>query len=110
MGTYTFTGDAISGSVDVDDPYAPVSLVTDRFNQTLAQAQEVLELLIGAEGDGGLIGEMDDALTAAPPVDITVPAVDTDLVLENSGQTVPVFDSNELVSIPNEPSASMVMR
>ena len=109
MATYSFNGDAISGSVSIDNPYAPVSLVTDRFNQTLAQAQEVLELLIGSEGDGGLIGEMDDALTAAPPVDITVPVIDTDLVLENSGQTVPVFDSNELVSIPNETYDDPVM-
>jgi len=102
MSIHSFDGDAISGSVDVDSPYAPVTLVTDRFNQTLAQAQEVLDLLIGAEGDGGLIGEMDDALLPAPVVTITPVAVDTSLVLENSGQSVPVFDSNALVSIPNE--------
>ena len=102
MTQLSFIGDAISGSVDIDSPYAPVSLVTDRFNQTLAQAQEVLDLLIGTEGDGGLIGEMDDALIPAPAVDITVPDVDTSLILENSGQAIPVFDSNALVSIPNE--------
>lgn len=102
MATLSFVGDAIEGSVVIDSPYAPVSLVTDRFNQTLAQAQEVLDLLIGEEGDGGLLGEMDDALIPAPAVDIIVPDVDTSLVLENSGQAIPVFDSNALVSIPNE--------
>ena len=102
MATLSFVGDAIQGSVVIDSPYAPVSLVTDRFNQTLSQAQEVLDLLIGEEGDGGLLGEMDDALIPAPAVDIIVPDVDTSLVLENSGQAIPVFDSNALVSIPNE--------
>ena len=109
MTTLSFNGDAISASVDIDSPYAPVTLVTDRFNQTLTKAQEVLDLLIGAEGDGGLVGEMDDALAGAPAVDIIIPTVDTSLVLENSGQSVPVFDSGALVSIPNEAYDAPVM-
>lgn len=109
MTTLSFNGDAISASVDIDSPYAPVTLVTDRFNQTLTKAQEVLDLLIGAEGDGGLVGEMDDTLAGAPAVDIIIPTVDTSLVLENSGQSVPVFDSGALVSIPNETYDAPVM-
>lgn len=102
MGTYTFTGDAISGSVDIDDPYAPVTLVTERFEATLAQAQDVLELLIGVDGAGGLIGDMETALEAAPTPDVTAPVVDTALVLETSGQSLPTFNKGDLIAAPTD--------
>jgi hypothetical protein len=102
MGTYTFTGDAISGSVDIDDPYAPVTLVTERFAATLAQAQDVLELLIGVDGAGGLIGDMETALKAAPATSITAPTVNTALILETSGQTLPTFDRADLIDAPTD--------
>lgn len=99
MTVYSFNGDAISGSVSVDSPYAPVTLVTDRFNQTLAQAQEVLELLIGTEGSGGLIGDMEAALTPAPAPTVTAQDVDTTVSLDTSGLTLPTF-TGTLVAVP----------
>lgn len=99
MSIYSFNGDAISGSVSVDSPYAPVTLVTDRFNQTLAQAQEVLELLIGTEGSGGLVGAMESALSPAPTPVVTAQNVDTTVVLDETGLTLPTF-TGTLVAVP----------
>jgi len=99
MATYSFTGEAISASVNIDDPYAPISIVTDRFNDTLTQANSVLELLIGADGSGGLIGDMESALTAGPAPTITPPTIDTDLVLDESGLSLPTF-TGTLVGVP----------
>lgn len=99
MAEYSFNGDAISGSVTVDSPYAPITLVTDRFNQTLEQAQEVLELLIGTEGSGGLIGAMESSLVAAPTPTVTAQDVDTTVNLDESGLTLPTF-TGTLVAVP----------
>lgn len=99
MPTYSFTGESISGSVVAGEPYAPITLVTTRFNETLAQAQEVYQLLVGTEGDGGLLGAMESALTTAPSPTVTVPYVDTSLVLETSGLTLPEF-TGTLVDVP----------
>jgi len=93
MGTYGFDGEYITAdSIQIDEPLKPYNLVNDRFTQTLAKAQEVLELLMGSDGTGGLIGEMADSLSAPPPAAITVEAVDTSLTLETSGLPTPVFD------------------
>lgn len=101
MAYYNFKGDYISSDeVRIDEPYAPISLVSDRFNDTLARATEVLELLIGTDGQGGLIGEMGEALSATPSISINAPIVDTSMLLETSGLNVPVFDNSGMVSIP----------
>lgn len=100
MPTYSFNGDSISGSVAVGEPYAPITLVTTRFNETLAQAQEVYELLIGVDGAGGLLGAMESALSPAPTVTVTPPDVDTSIALETSGLTLPTFDDTTLVDVP----------
>lgn len=106
MTILSLNGSALDASVDIDSPYAPVSLVTTRFTETLTQAQQVLALLIGSEGDGGLIGEMEAALSPPPATTITPPDVDTAITLDTSGAVVPVFDHSTLVEAPNETYAT----
>jgi hypothetical protein len=103
MRTYSFQGDYInSDPVSIDSPYAPIHLVTDRFNQTINKATDVLELLIGTDGSGGLLGEMDDALGSSPSSTITAEDIDTSLTLAESGLSVPTFNKGELQSAPDE--------
>lgn len=99
MTTYSFNGDAISATVDIDSPNSPYALVAERFNATLTQAQEVLELLIGTEGDGGLIGEMSSALGPRPESTITAQDVDTTTGLDETGLSLPTF-TGTLVAVP----------
>lgn len=103
MSFYNFSGDYIrSDQVSIDSPYAPITLVTDRFNQTINKANDVLELLIGTDGSGGLLGEMDDSLGTSPSSIITAPEVETSLVLSESGLSVPTFNKSELQTAPDE--------
>lgn len=99
MATYTLNGDALNASVSIDEPYAPISLVTNRFNELAEQGNQVLDLLIGEEGDGGLLGEMEASLGTAPTADIEAKAVDTSIILDESGLTLPTF-TGTLVAVP----------
>lgn len=103
MATFSLNGDYVDASVDVDSPYAPITLVTDRFNATLAMAEEVYERLAG---DGtttfGYLGDMQSAIDSAPTITITPVTVDTSLTLATSGQTLPTFDSESLQDYPTD--------
>ena len=102
MTTRTLTGDYIDAiSIDVDDPYNPVTTVEGRFTDTLAKAETVYEMLIGdGSATTGLLGAMQAALASAPTVSISAPTVDTALVFGSSGLSVPSFNDASLQTFP----------
>lgn len=102
MTTYSLNGETLNASVDIEEPYAARVLIETRFSETLTQAQEVLDLLIGEDADGGLIGEMEAALGSAPSPVITPETVDTSLTLVESGLSVPTFNHSSLQTAPSE--------
>ena len=102
MTTYTANGNYIEGSVSINDPYTSVATIHDSLAETRAKAEEVLVLLIGDEGSGGLLGDMMAGLAAAPGVSITPSTIDTSVVLESSGLSVPTFNEAALQAFPDE--------
>ncbi len=103
MATYTVTGDYItSPGVEIDDPQGTYTLVSGRLAELSSQGNTVLDLLIGEDGDGGLLGEMETAIGTAPTVAIEAINVDTSVALESSGLTLPTFDSETLVDVPTD--------
>ena len=101
MTTFSANGDYISGSVAINDPITNVLIVREELENTRTRANEVLTKLVGEEGDGGLLGDMINALAAAPLISITPQSVDTTVTLESSGQVVPTFDESTLREFPN---------
>lgn len=103
MTTRTLTGDYIDSiSIDVDDPTNPYALVETRFNDTMAKADVIYEMLVGDGGvtDSGMLGDMQAALEAAPVISITPPVVDTTITFGTSGLTVPTFNDGSLQAPP----------
>lgn len=68
----------------------------------MARADEMLALLIGPNGDGGYLGELNKIIGAAPPISIAKPSVDTSLTLRQSTTPVPTFDDGKLGEFPDE--------
>ena len=99
MSVFKADGDYIDGEVSINDPYTSVATIHDSLAETRAKAEEILILLIGDEGDGGLLGDMMAGLAASPSISIIAPTVDTSVALETSGQDVPVFDDEKLQNI-----------
>lgn len=100
MATYTVNGDYItSPTISIDDPISTYNIVSQRLAELSSQGNEVLTLLIGEEGNGGLLGAMDEAITASPTPSIIAENVDTSIALESSGLTLPEF-TGTLVSVP----------
>lgn len=102
MTTRTLTGDYIADlSIDVDDPYNPVTTVEGRFTDTMARAETVYGMLIG---DGstttGMLGAMQSALASAPTISISSPTVDTSLTFASSGLSVPAFPTASVQTLP----------
>jgi hypothetical protein len=93
-------GYVVNATADYDNPFAPVDLVISRFDTTLAKAEEMYEMLIGPDGESGLLGDMQASIENAPTISIIAPTVDTSLVLENSGQVLPTFDTGLLLPYP----------
>ena len=102
MAELTINGEVINEGATFDSPNAPWDLVRSRFDNTLGKAEEVYTLLFGAEGDGGMLGEMREAIASAPSSLVTAPTVDTSLTLSTSSQTLPTFDATALQDFPNE--------
>ena len=102
MTTYTANGNYIEGSVLINDPFTSVATIHDSLAATRAKAEEVLILLIGDEGNGGLLGDMMAGLESAPSVTITPAVIDTSVTIESSGLSVPTFNDASLQEFPNE--------
>lgn len=102
MTLLSVSGQYVNEAADFDDPYNPVQTVISRFDNTLAKAEEVYTMLVGASGDGGYLGAMQEAIGSAPAVSIVAPNVDTSIILETSGQAVPIFDPGGLQAFPSE--------
>lgn len=102
MTTYKANGNYIEGAVDINDPYTSVSTIHDSLAETRAKAEEVLVLLIGDEGNGGLLGDMMAGLAAAPGVSITPATIDTSVTIESSGLSVPTFNEAALREFTTE--------
>lgn len=102
MGFEKIQGEVVSQTSYFDEPNAPWDLVSSRFDNTLAKAEEVYTMLIGADGQGGFLGDMNAALATAPSFSITAPMVNTAVALETSGQQLPLFDAGGLQSFPTD--------
>jgi len=100
----TNTGDKFT----VDDggsrlSYVPYDMVVGRFDNSLALAQEMLDLLIGSSGSGGYLGELRDLLRedAYYPGIIYTP-VDTTTATLQPLPTAPAFDDTSLAAYPSD--------
>jgi len=102
MTTYSAYGNYIEGSVSINDPNTSVAIVQASLAETRAKAEEVLVLLTGTEGTGGLLGDMMAGLASAPSVSIAPTTIDTSVTIETSGQAVPTFNEAALQAFPNE--------
>lgn len=92
----------IKSSGDYPSVNAPWDIVNTRFEDTLARADEMLDLLIGAGGDGGYLGAMNSAIAARPSISVSAPPVDTNISLTYSVGGPPVFDDSELGTFPTD--------
>lgn len=89
-----------SGSYpSVDSPW---NIISARFEETLARADEMLDLLVGVDGSSGYLGAMNSAIAAAPSVSISSPSVDTNIALKSPSSSPPTFDSSELGAFPTD--------
>lgn len=102
MTTFRANGNYIDGEVTINDPNTSVAVVQDELAKTRAKAEEVLFMLVGAEGDGGLLGDMMAGLAAAPSVSITPQIIDTSVTIETSGQSAPTFNESSLREFATE--------
>ena len=85
---------------------APWDIVNTRFEDTLARADEMLDLLVGTDGSSGYLGAMNSAIAARPSVSVDVPSVNTDISLVSSVGGPPVFDDSELGEFPSDTYAA----
>ena len=92
----------IKSSGDYPEASGPWGTVTQRFDDTLARADEMLELLVGADGSGGYLGAMSSAIESAPNISINAPNVDTNITLRTPTSVLPVFDENDLGDYPSD--------
>ena len=95
-------GNYISGEITVGAPYAAITPILESLDATRTKAEEVLVLLIGEDGGGGLLGQMMAGLEDAPSVAINPNTVDTDVNFEASGLPVPTFDETTLRVFPED--------
>ena len=96
MTTFRADGNYIGGEVTINDPNTSVAVVQAELAETRARAEEVLVLLLGDDGSGGLLGDMMAGLASAPGVTITPSAIDTGITIETSGQSAPTFNESSL--------------
>ena len=88
------------------NPAAPWDIVADKFTAASEKADQMLTILIGADGKGGALGQLQSAITSAPSITITAENVDTSAALAVSGATLPVFDKESLEAFPKETFAA----
>jgi len=93
---------SVASSTDLPDINTPWNLINTRFNDTLARADEMLDLLVGAGGDGGYLGAMNSAVGSAPAISISVPFVNTGISLQSPVGGAPAFDDSGLVAFPSD--------
>jgi hypothetical protein len=100
-GTYV-VAPVISSPWPIDTPLSAgtFDIITERFDATLAKADDMYTLLVGPDGHSGYLGDMETAISSAPAVSILAPYVDTSFSLVTSGASVPVFDAGTLKSYP----------
>lgn len=97
MTTYSINGNYIGGAVSINDPYTSVATIHESLDATRTKAEEVLVLLIGEDGGGGLLGQMMSGLEDAPSVAINPTVVDTSVNLDSSGLSIPTFNVDSLL-------------
>lgn len=100
MPIASINGTSIDNSYEFDQPVAPFNEVKARFDETLEKADDMMTLLVGADGAGGYLGDLNAVITSAPVTSVVAPVVDTSYVLATSGQEVPVFDRSDLAEFP----------
>ena len=65
MPTASINGTSIDNSYDFDQPVAPFNEVKARFDETLAMANDMMDLLVGADGAGGYLGDLNAVISSA---------------------------------------------
>lgn len=99
----------ISSSGTYPSVNAPWDIVNTRFEDTLARADEMLDLLVGTDGSSGYLGAMNSAIASAPSVSVPVPDVDTNISLVSSVGGPPVFDGGDMAAFPSDTYAAPIL-
>lgn len=107
--TESGTDITIRTSTTTPTPDAPWTMVSERFDLTMQYSEEMLERLVGPDGESGYLGELNETIQAAPVIDIPAPEVDASIVLVTSGLTPPSFDDTDLAEFPDETYAAPVL-
>lgn len=100
MSTFSANGDYISGSVTINDPNTSVAVVRAELESTRDKANDVLDMLIGPSGNGGLLGDLTAGISSIPSTTVVAPTVDTSIALVASGAAVPQFNYGALEPYP----------
>lgn len=90
----------VESSTLLPTPDAPWNTVVSRFDSTLALANQMQELLVGADGSSGYLGDLNALVASAPSTSVSSPVIDTALVL-SAGGVAPIFDHETLGDFPD---------
>lgn len=101
MTTFRAEGNYIGGSVTIGEPYDSIAAIQAELAETRARAEEVLVMLIGSDGGGGLLGDMMVGLASAPGATINPTSIDTNVAIESSGLSIPTFNESSLLPFPS---------
>lgn len=72
------------------NPYGPLAMVQDKFNSTMQTAEEMLERLVGVDGNSGYLGTLNSIISQYSAPEITAAAVTIpDLGVTPSARPVP---------------------
>ena len=81
-------------------PDAPWDTVIERFNKSMATADQMLELLLGVDGESGYLGDLKSlANLTTHSYNITTDEVNTDFNVGSVG-SAPTFNRNDLDDFP----------
>lgn len=100
----------IKSSGDYPEASGPWATVTQRFDDTLQRADEMLALLIGSGGDGGYLGDLRSVIENAPNISITPPSINTSITLRHSTTPVPLFNEGDLAEYPTDSYPAPVLQ
>lgn len=86
----------------VASPDAPWTLAEEKFAASTTNAESMLELLVGEDGNSGYLGALNSAIESRPAVSVTAPTVNTSLTLKTATTGIPTFNTASLGEYPTD--------